>query len=122
MTMSGFKLAPRNGHLESVKLTNRYLSKMRCLAIHVCINEPDCYNLPEMEHEWSKLVYGEISDLIPKVSPDPLGKMVTLTHYEYANLILDSICSRSVTRILYMIYIFKKKKTKNKLHGTNGEC
>jgi hypothetical protein len=76
---------------------------MRCSAIHVCIYEPDCYNLPEMEHEWSKLVYGEISELIPEVAPDPLGKMVTLTHYEDTNLTHDSISGRYVTGILYMI-------------------
>jgi hypothetical protein len=68
---------------------------MRCLAIHVGTNEPDYSNLPEMEHDWSKLVYGEISELIPQVKPDPLGKMVTLTHYEDANLMHDSISGRS---------------------------
>jgi hypothetical protein len=131
MTMSGCRLVPRNGHLEMVKPTNGYLSKMPCLAIHVCIDEPDCYNLPEMENEWSKLVYGEISELIPQVATDPLGKMVTLTHYENANLMHDSISGRSVTDILYIINritldwysnIIKKKETKKKLHQTNGEC
>jgi hypothetical protein len=73
ITMSGFRLAPKNGHLERVQPTNRYLSKLRCLAIHVHTNEPDCYNLPEMENKWSKLVYGEISELIPEVTPDSLS-------------------------------------------------
>jgi hypothetical protein len=127
MTMSGFRLAPRNGHLETVKPTNQYLSKMRCLTIH-----PDCYNLMEMENEWLKLVYGEISELIPEVAPDPLG---------------DRISGRSVPSIFYMINkipldwysniikkkminkipldwysnTIKKKETKKK-HQTNGEC
>jgi hypothetical protein len=33
MTMSGFRVAPRNGHLERVKRIYGYLSKMRHLAI-----------------------------------------------------------------------------------------
>jgi hypothetical protein len=79
----------------------------------------------EMEHEWSKLVYGEISEMIPEVAPDPFGKMVTLTHYEDANLMHDNISGRSVTGILYMIHktpldwysnIIKKKETKKKLY------
>jgi hypothetical protein len=101
------------------------------LAIHVCIDEPDCYNLNDMENEWSKLVYGEISELIAEVAPDPLGKMVTLTHNANANLMHDSISGRSVTGILYIINtitldwysnILKKKESKKKLHQTNGEC
>jgi hypothetical protein len=44
-----------------------------------------------MEHDWSRLVYGEISELIPQDAPDPLGKMVTLTHYVDANLMHDTI-------------------------------
>jgi hypothetical protein len=86
--------------------------------------------------------------LIPEVAPDPLGKMVTLTYYEDANLMHDRISGRPVTSILYMINkipldwysniikkkminkipldwyynIIKKKETKEKLHRTNGEC
>jgi hypothetical protein len=48
-------------------------------------------------------VYGEISELIPEVTLDPLGTMVTLTHYEDANLMQDRISGISVTSILYMI-------------------
>jgi hypothetical protein len=48
-------------------------------------------------------VYGEISELIPQDAPDPLGKMVTLTHYVDASLMHDTISGRSVTAILHMI-------------------
>jgi hypothetical protein len=56
-----------------------------------------------MEHDWSRSVHGEISELIPQDAPDPLGKMVTLTHYVDANLMHDTISGRSVTGILNMI-------------------
>jgi hypothetical protein len=41
--------------------------------------------------------------LIPQVAPDPLGKMVTLTHYLDANLVHNTISGISVTGTLHMI-------------------
>jgi hypothetical protein len=76
---------------------------MRHSAIRVRTNEPDYSDLPKMEHDWSRLVYGAIQELIPQDAPDPLGKMVTLTHYVDANLMHDTISGRSVTGILHMI-------------------
>jgi hypothetical protein len=58
MTMSGFRVAPCTGHLERAKY--RYLSKMRHSAMYVRTDEPDYSDLPEMEHDWSRSVYGEI--------------------------------------------------------------
>jgi hypothetical protein len=48
-------------------------------------------------------VYGEIQELIPQDASNPLGKMVTLTHYVDANLMHDTSNGRSVTRIMQMI-------------------
>jgi hypothetical protein len=103
MTMSGFRVAPRNGHLERVKRIYGYLSKMRHSAIRVRTDDADYSDLPEMEHDWSPSVYGEISEYIPQDAPDPVGKMVTLIHYVDANLMHDTISGRSVTCILHMI-------------------
>jgi hypothetical protein len=47
MTMSGFRVAPRTGHLERLKRIYRYLSKIRHLAIRVRTDEPDYCDLPE---------------------------------------------------------------------------
>jgi hypothetical protein len=58
MTMSGFRVAPCTGYLERVKQIYGYLSKMRHLAICVRTDKPDYSDLPEMEHEWSRSVYG----------------------------------------------------------------
>jgi hypothetical protein len=76
---------------------------MRHLAICVHTDEPDYSDLPEMEHDWSRLVYGEIQKLIPQDAPDTLGRMVTLTLYVDANLMHDTISGSSVTRIFHMI-------------------
>jgi hypothetical protein len=100
MTMSGFRVATCTVHLERAKQLYGYLSKMRHLAIYVHTNEPDYSDLPEMEHDWSQSVYGEISELIPQ---EPLGKIDALTYYVDTNLMHDTISGRSVTVILHMI-------------------
>jgi hypothetical protein len=74
MTMSGIRVVPCTGHLERVKGIYRYLSTMRHLAICVHTNEPDYSDLPEMEHDWSRSVYGVIQELIPQDAPNPLVK------------------------------------------------
>jgi hypothetical protein len=102
-TMSGFRVALCTGHLERVIQIYGYLSKMRHSAICVRTSEPDYSDLPEMEHDWSRSVCGEIQELIPQDAPKSLGKMVTLTHYVDASLMHDTINGRSVTRILHMI-------------------
>jgi hypothetical protein len=58
MTMSGFRVAPRTVHLKRVQQIYKYLSKLRHLAICVRANEPDYSDLPEMELDWSRSVYG----------------------------------------------------------------
>jgi hypothetical protein len=76
---------------------------MRHSAILVRTNEPDYSDLLEMEHDWSSMVYEEVWQFIHQDAPDPLGKMVTLTHNVDANLMHDTISGRSVTRIFHMI-------------------
>jgi hypothetical protein len=76
---------------------------MRHSVICVHSNEPDYSDFPETEHDWSRSVHGEISELRPQDAPDSLGKILTLTHNMEANLMHDIISRRSVTGILHMI-------------------
>jgi hypothetical protein len=103
MTMSGFRMAPRAGHLERLKRIYGYLSKMRHACIRVRTEEPDYSDLPDLKPDWSRSVYGELSEVLPEDAPPPLGKHVTLTHYVDANLMHDLMTGRSVTGILHMI-------------------
>jgi hypothetical protein len=103
MTMSGFRMAPRVGHLERLKRIYGYLSKMRHACIRVRTEEPDYSDLPDLKPDWSRSVYGELSEFLPEDAPPPLGKQVTLTHYVDANLMHDLMTGRSVTGILHMI-------------------
>ena len=103
MTLSGFRVAPRRGHLDRVKRVYGYLAKMRHAAIRVRTDEPDYSDIPDFEYDWAKTVYGEIEEMIPEDAPIPLGKFVTMSHYVDANLMHDVTTGKSVTGILHLV-------------------
>ena len=63
-----------------------YLSKFRFAELCVLTDEPDFSDIEVAEYDWSKSVYGNVSEAVPKDAPEPLGKPVTMTHYQDANL------------------------------------
>ena len=103
MTLSGFRAAPRAGHLERVKRIYGYLSKMRHASIRIRTDEPDFSDVRHVEYDWAKTIYGEMEEAIPKDVPTPLGKPVVLSHFVDANLMHCAVTGRSVTGILHMI-------------------
>ena len=103
MTLSGFRAAPRRGHMDRVRRIYGYLAKMRHAAIRIRTEEPDFSELPNFEFDWSKSVYGELHEQIPQDAPEPLGKFVTLSHYVDANLMHDMVTGRSITGILHLV-------------------
>jgi hypothetical protein len=103
MSMSSFRAAPRVGHLDRLKRIYGFLSKMRHAVLRICTEEPDYLDLPELEHDWSRYVYGEITEVITQDAPEPLGKDVTTTHYVDANLMHDLVTGSSVTSTLHLV-------------------
>jgi hypothetical protein len=103
MTLSGFRSAPRQGHLDRTKRVYGYLSKIRHAVIRIRTEEPDYSGLPEQEFEWAYSVYGNVQEVELTDAPGALGKYVTLTHYVDANLFHDLITGRSVTGILHLV-------------------
>lgn len=103
MTMSHFRIAPKEGHLSRLKRIYGYLSKFKEGVIRVRIDEPDFSNIPDFEHDWASSVYGDVEELIPADIPEPLGKPVVLTHYVDANLYHDLVTGRAVTGILHLL-------------------
>jgi hypothetical protein len=103
MTLSGFRVAPRRGHLERAKRVYGYLAKMRHAAIRVRTDEPDYSDIPDFEYDWSQTIYGNLEEEVPQDAPEPHGRFVTLTHYVDANLMHDVITGRSVTGILHLV-------------------
>jgi hypothetical protein len=103
MTMSSFRAAPQVGHLERLKRIYGFLSKMRHAVLRIGTEEPDYSDLPDLEHDWSRSFYGEITEIIPQDAPEPLGKYITTTHYVDANLFHDLVTGRSVTATLHLV-------------------
>jgi len=103
MTMSGFRLAPRIGHLNCLKRMHGYLAKFKDAKIRVRTGSPDCSDVPDEIYEWAYSVYGDVKEVIPDDMPVPLGKSVTTTSYKDANLYHDLLTGRSVTGILHFL-------------------
>ena len=104
MTMSGFCIAPRVGHLEWVKRICRYLSKFRSTCIiRVCTDKLDYSDLPSKEYDWAKTVYGEVKECKPRDAPIPKGKHAVTTTYKDANLYHDLMTGRAVTGVLHFV-------------------
>jgi hypothetical protein len=80
MTMSGFRIAPRLGHLERLRRIYGYLSKMRFALIRVRTEEPDYSDVPDHQYDWTYTVYGNTKEVLLKDAPEPLGKYLTLSH------------------------------------------
>jgi hypothetical protein len=83
-----------------------YLSKFHFAELCVLIDEPDFSDIEVAEYDWSKSVYGNMSEAVPKDAPEPLGKPVTMTHYQDANLYHDIITGQSVTATLHFLNKF----------------
>jgi Reverse transcriptase (RNA-dependent DNA polymerase) len=101
MTMSGFRTAPRIGHLDRLKRVCGYLSKMKNGCIRVRTEEPDYSDMNATSYDWARTVYGQVTEELPKDAPMPKGKSITLTSYVDANLHHDMITGRSVTAVLH---------------------
>jgi hypothetical protein len=102
MTMSAFRSAPREGHLERIKRVCGYLSKMRYSVIRIRVEEPDYSAIPRKEYDWEFSIYKGAKEELPKDAPEPLGKPVVTTTYVDANLYHCMLTGKSVSGILHL--------------------
>jgi hypothetical protein len=102
MTMSSFRSAPRDGHLDRVKRICGYLSKMRHSVIRIRTEEPDYSAIPKMEYDWESSVYKGAKEELPKDAPEPLGNPIVTTTYVDANLYHCMLTGKSVTGVLHL--------------------
>ena len=77
--------------------------KTKHYAIRYRTNEPDYSHLPKQEYEWTRTVYGNVKEEIPKDVPKPLGKRAITTTYLDAKLLHDIVTGKSVTAILHFL-------------------
>ena len=103
MTMSGFRVAPRLGHMKRLRRICGYLLRFRNAAIRIRMEKPDYSGLPENDQSWLRSVYGDVREAIPKGCPKPKGKSVISSTYKDANLYHDMVTGRAVTGVLHYI-------------------
>ena len=82
-----------------------YLAKTKQYAIRYRTEEPDYYHLSKLNYEWTRTVYGNVREKIPKDMPKPLGKRVITTTYLDAILLHDIVTGKPVTAILHFVNI-----------------
>ena len=100
-TMSRFRSAPRKGHLERLQRIYGYVLKTKHYSTRYRTKEPDFSYLPNMKHDWSYTVYGNVQEIIPNNCPKHLSKSVTTTTTLDANLLHCLVTGASLTACLH---------------------
>ena len=67
-TMSGFRVAPRAGHLARLRRICGCLVRFSDGCIRVRIENPDCSTLPDYNQSWLRSVYGDVKESLPHLS------------------------------------------------------
>ena len=98
-----FRLAPKIGHFERTKRPYGYLAKTKHFAIRYRTREPDYSHLPKQEYEWTRAVYGNAKEEIPKDITKPLGENAITTTFLDVNLLHDIVTGKSVTAVLHFV-------------------
>jgi hypothetical protein len=103
-TMSGYRIALREGHLERFKQIIGYVKKHCGGAICSCTNIPgyESCHTPK-KFDWSSSVYGNVQEDVPHDMPVPKFRVVCPTTYQDANLFHNLVTGRSMTGILLML-------------------
>ena len=85
-TMSRFRAAPRQGHMDRLKRIYSYANRTKDYVIRFRTEQPDYSFLPDQDFDWTYSVYGYVQDILPDDMPEPLGEAVTTTSAMDANL------------------------------------
>ena len=99
-TMSRFRAAPRQGHIDRPKRIYAYAIRTKDYAVRFRTNQPDSSFLPDQDFDY---VYGDVHKILPDDMPEPLGKtVVTTTTMDNRNLasarFLGLVVSMSATK------------------------
>ena len=103
-TMSSFRVAPKQGHLDCLKTIYGYLKQYPDAGIRFRTGIPDHERLFEVKkYDWMDSVYGQAEEEIPEDMPTPRGKAMRTTTFCDANLMHDLTTGRSMSGILHVL-------------------
>jgi hypothetical protein len=104
-TMSGYHIAPRQGHLERLKRVIGYVKQHSDGAICFWTNIPDHESqCTPKKFDWSSLVYANVQEDVLNDMPVPKGKVACTTTYQDVNLFHNLVTGHAITGILHMFY------------------
>lgn len=103
MSLSSFRMAPRQGHLDRIKRIYGYCWKFKDAAIRIRTGMPDFSDLEYAKVDWSKTPYAGAKEETPGNIPPPRGKAVKLWAYHDANLCHNKLNGKAVTAVLHFI-------------------
>ena len=102
-TMSRFRAAPRQGHMDRFKRVCSYAIRTKDYAIRFRTDQPDYSFLPDQDFDWTYSVYGNVQEILPDDMPDPLGEAVTTTTTMDDNLNHCLDTGKSLTGCLHFV-------------------
>ena len=102
-TMSRFRAAPRQGHMDRLKRIYSYAIRTKDYAIRFRTEQPDYSFLPDQDFDWTYSVYGNVHEILPDDIPDPFGEAVTTTTTVDANLNHCLATGKSLTGCLHFV-------------------
>ena len=102
-TMSRFRAAPRQGHMDRLKRIYSYAIRTKNYAIRFRTEHPDYSFLPPQDFDWTYSVYGNVHEMLPDDMPDPLGEAVTTTTTMDAKLNNRLATGNSLTGFLHFV-------------------
>ena len=103
-SMSSFRSAPRQGHLDRLKRIYGYVKRNPDGAIRFRVNIPDheSQGVP-VRQDWSSTVYGNTKEELPPDMPEPKGKALRTTTYQDANLYHNWVTGRAMSGIIHLL-------------------
>ena len=102
-TMSRFRAAPRQGHIDRLKRIYSYAIRTKDYVIRFRTEQPDYSFLPDQNFDWTYSVDGNVHEILPDDMPDPLGEAVTTTTTMDANLNHCLATGKSLTGCLHFV-------------------
>ena len=101
-TMSRFRAAPRQGHLDRLKRIYAYAIRTKDYANRFRTDQPDYSFLPYQDFDWTYSVYGGVHEILPDDMPEPLGETIVTTTID-ANLNHCLAAGKSLTGCLHFV-------------------
>ena len=102
-TMSRFRAASRQGHIDRLKRTYFYAIRTKDYAIQFRTDQPDYSFLPDQDFDWTYSVYDNVQEILPDDMPEPFVKAVVTTTTMDANVNHCLATGKSLTECLHFV-------------------